>query len=75
MLDFDTLGRLYAELDHERQQHRLSIAVLRRVVSGELDPSRIEVDDNGWTILPEVVGPIDVDDLLDAAAIATGGEE
>jgi len=74
MPDFDAMGRLYAQLDHEQQQHHRTLALLRQIKSGEMPLERVDVTDNGWQVLPEVIGPVDVADLMEAAANA-GGEE
>lgn len=56
----DGVGRLtYAKMEYlaalwekEREDHRLTIAILKAIVKGDLPISRLEVSDNGWKVLP-----------------------
>ena len=48
LLEEDAQALQTAELEH-----RKTLDVLRRVVSGELNPKRVKVSDDGWQILPE----------------------
>ncbi len=74
---FTSLGRLYAELEQERLQHRRTLEVLRQVVAGELEVSRLEVESGGWRILPAaapILRGLTTDDIKDAARTASGSE-
>ena len=41
------------ELQMHEAEHRKTLEILRQVVSGELDPKRVKVSDDGWSILPD----------------------
>ena len=40
-------------LQQHEAEHRKTLEILRQVVSGELDPKRVKVSDDGWQIIPE----------------------
>lgn len=50
---YPLLEQDYQALSQAEQEHRNTHSLLRRVVNGELDPSRVIVSDDGWQVLPE----------------------
>lgn len=70
---FEQLGRLYVALRLEQMQHRRTIDVLRQIKSGELDLDRLNVDGDGWRVLPtDVVGSMSTTELR---AVASGAKD
>lgn len=54
------LQMIYPLLEEDQQElaklegeHRKTLNLLRQVVKGEMDPSRVIVSDDGWQIMPE----------------------
>lgn len=50
MLSYELYGRLAERYERECQAHRETVDLLRRVVAGEVAPSRITVSGDAWTL-------------------------
>lgn len=58
----ERLGLAIMAYEQEVLNHRRTIAILKSLVAGDLDASRLTVRDDGWTLAPaqllEIVGEI-----------------
>ncbi len=59
---YERFGRLTEEYDEEQRNHRLSLDLLRGIVDGKVDLSRVEMKDNGWKLAPADGATVSEDD-------------
>lgn len=59
---YESFGRLHEQYGEEQRNHRLSLDLLRGIVDGKVDASRVKMNDSGWTLAPIVAANADAEE-------------